>query len=280
MKKSLDIMSVIGWVIGAAVLIMGIVYSKDTETGAVSIDVTKFINFIDVPSLLITGAGTFAMLMVSFPLKQFTKMPKHLLIVLMPKQFQAENYIQTLVDCAQKARVNGLLALEEDINNMEDPFLKSSLMMVVDSVDPEKVKIQLAAQMDYLDDRHGQERSFYDKGAALAPAFGMLGTLVGLVNMMKTLDNPETVGPNMAVALLTTFYGSIMANVLFTPISNKLAARHNEEYLCRQIICEGVQAIQEGENPKFVQNRLMQLLPQYQQDKFNKSQGGGEEKPA
>ena len=267
-------MSIIGWVIGISVLTMGIVYSKDVDTGKVTISFASFINFIDIPSILITVGGTFAMLMVSFPMKQFTKIPKHVLLVIMPREYKAETYIETLVECAQKARVNGLLALEEDINNMEDPFMKSSLMMVVDSVDPEKVKVQLASQLDFLEDRHAQERAFYDKGAALAPAFGMLGTLVGLVNMMKTLSDPDTVGPNMAVALLTTYYGSILANMIFTPISNKLSARHNEEYLCRQIVCEGVQAIQEGENPKFVQNRLMQLLPQYQQDKILNSGGG------
>lgn len=273
MKKSVDLMSIIGWVVGIVVITLGIVYNKDIETHAISINFGKFINFIDPPSIMITVGGTFAMLMVSFPMKQFAKIPKHLLIILMPREYKAEDYIEKLVQCAQKARVNGLLALEEDINQMEDPFLRSSLMMVVDSVDPEKVKAQLAAQLDYLEDRHGQERALYDKGAALAPAFGMLGTLCGLVNMMKTLDDPDSIGPNMAVALLTTFYGSILANMVFTPISNKLAVRHNEEYLCRQIICEGVQAIQEGENPKFVQNRLMQLLPQYQQDKIMQTDG-------
>lgn len=278
MKSKIDISTIIGGVLGTALVIFGILFGTDLATKKLALDLTAFISFLDAQSAAITIGGTFGMLMVCFPLQQLAKIPKHMKIMFLPPQYNPEDFIEILVECAKKARINGLLALEEDINNMGDPFLKSSLMMVVDSVDPEKVKTQLSAQLDYLEERHSQDRSLYDRGAALAPAFGMLGTLVGLIKMMRTLDDPASVGPNMAVALVTTFYGSILANMFFMPISCKLGVRHQEEYTCRMIICEGVQAIQEGENPKFIQTRLVQMLPVYRQKKLGLGAEEGEGK--
>ena len=149
--------------------------------------------------------------------------------------------------------------------------------MVVDSVDQEKVKEQMDCWLANLDDRHSSDRAFYDKGAELGPAFGMIGTLIGLINMLQNMSDIDTLGPNMAVALVTTFYGSVLANALFLPISNKLRVRHEEEYLCMTIIAEGVQAIQAGENPKLVQERLVHMLPEYRQKKFIPSEGGSSE---
>ncbi|MEG0036151.1 MAG: MotA/TolQ/ExbB proton channel family protein, partial [Oscillospiraceae bacterium] len=190
-------------------------------------------------------------------------------------QFVPEDYIDIIVECAKKARINGLLALEEDTNTITDSFLKGSLQMIVDSIDPEKVKLQMEAQLDSVEERHTQERALYDKGAQLGPAFGMIGTLIGLINMLKNLTDIETVGPNMAVALVTTFYGSCLANIVFAPISSKLRVRHDEEFLCMLMVCEGVQAIQSGENPKLIEDKLLHLLPEYRQNKGKKGKKGG-----
>ncbi|MEG2770023.1 MAG: MotA/TolQ/ExbB proton channel family protein, partial [Oscillospiraceae bacterium] len=148
----------------------------------------------------------------------------------------------------------------DKLNNTKDEFTRNSLMLVVDSVDPEKVKMLLESELDYLDERHAQAREFYDKGAAFGPAMGMLGTLIGLINLLKQMDDPSALGPAMAVALITTFYGSLLANLVFSPISAKLKARHDEEYLCKMIISEGVQSIQAGENPRFIEEKLTQFL--------------------
>ena len=226
-------------------------------------------HFIDPPSILIVIGGVFACLMFSFPPTQFAKIPKHLGIIFSPKVYNPEVYIAKIVECAKKARANGLLALEEDTNEMTDAFMKNSFQMVVDSVDQEKVKEQMDCWLANLDDRHSADRAFYDKGAELGPAFGMIGTLIGLINMLQNMSDIDTLGPNMAVALVTTFYGSLLANAFFLPISNKLRVRHEEEYLCMSIIAEGVQAIQAGENPKLVQERLVHMLPEYKQKKFN-----------
>ncbi|MEG2037668.1 MAG: MotA/TolQ/ExbB proton channel family protein, partial [Ruthenibacterium sp.] len=259
MKRSLDIASIVGLLLAVGLIVFGIVTNTDAETREMSTNLENLKSFWDIASVSIVFGGTLGCLLLMFPLSQFAKIPKQLLIVFLPNQYVPIKYIEILVACAKKARVSGLLALEEDTTQMEDAFLKNSLQMVVDSVDPEKVKTQMESWLDDIDERHTQERSFYDKGAALGPAFGMIGTIIGLINMMKNLQDIESIGPNMAVALVTTFYGSLLANVIFTPISNKLRVRHDEEYLCMHIICEGVQAIQAGENPNLIQDRLLHL---------------------
>ncbi len=216
--------------------------------------------FIDIPSVAITIGGTFAALMVAYPLSIFAKFPKYVAISMMPNKYDPADYIAQIVDFAKEARIKGLLSLEDKLAEASDPFLKSSLMLVVDSVEPEKVHDLLQAELDKLDERHGVGRAFMDSGGAFAPGFGMIGTLIGLINMLGSLDDPSTIGPAMAVALLTTLYGSMLANLVFSPIGNKLSIRHNEEYLCRELICVGVEAIQAGENPKFIEEKLSLLV--------------------
>lgn len=266
----MDLMSILGWLFGTALMVFGCVTAMDPIKGFQFLPLNIW-NFWDPTSVAIVIGGTFATLMVSFPGKQLLKIPKHMKIIILPKKYNPLEYITQIVEFAKKARINGLLALEEDLEEIKEPFLKNSLMMVVDSVEPEKVKQQLETQLDYLDERHTQDRAIYDKGGMFAPAFGMIGTLIGLINLMKQLEDASTVGPNMAVALITTFYGSVLSNFFFIPISNKLKVRHEEEYLCKMIICEGVQAIQAGENPKFIEERLSQLLPY---GKYQTSDGG------
>lgn len=268
----MDIFSIVGFILGFGMIVFGIIVDM---TSGFSINVGNISAFIDIQSILIVIGGTIAALMISFSMKQFFQIIKHLKIIFLPPKYKPELYIKQIVEFATKARVNGLLALEEDLEKVKDAFLKNSLMMVVDSVEPEKVKQHLETQLEYLDDRHAQARALYDRGSAYAPAFGMIGTLIGLINMLKQLDDPSTLGPSMAVALVTTMYGSMLANLIFNPISSKLQVRHDEEFLCKMIICEGVQGIQAGENPKFIEERLARLLPA---GKYKiKESGGGEE---
>ncbi len=272
----MDIVSIIGTLLAPALIIFGIGFSMDP----ISYDITKVLSFIDPPSIAITIGGTIACLLLSFPANVYAKIPKHLKIMYKPQKYNPMDYIDSIVDFAKEARSKGLLSLEDKLNQTKDPFLKNSLMLVVDSVDPEKVKELLDSELQYLDDRHARDRAFYEKGAAFAPAFGMIGTLVGLVNMLQNLGNPDDLGPNMAVAMLTTFYGSCVANIFFLPIATKLAVRHEEEYLCKMLICEGVQAIQAGENPKFIGEKLMLLLPANAGKKGGKKSKAAAEAPA
>lgn len=251
----MDLMSLLGWLAGILVILGGITYSD----GALVFENLK--SFFDPPSVIIVLGGVIAALMVSFPANMLAKVPKHLKIVLFPKKYNARETIDQLVELATEARINGLLSLESKLEETTDPFLKSSMMLVVDAVDPEKVKKLLETELGYMDDRHAQDRAFYDKASAYAPAFGMIGTLMGLINLLKNLSDPDAIAPAMAVALVTTFYGSVLANLIFNPISNKLRVRHEEEYLCKMIIVEGVEAIQAGNNPNFIEEKLTQLLP-------------------
>lgn len=253
----MDLLSVLGWLFGIAVILFGIWF--DSASGGFIY--TNLENFWDLPSVAVVFGGVIAALMVSFPLKCFLKIPKHLKIILFPTKYNPMDYIAQIVELAKEARINGLLSLEGKLEDAKDPFLKNSMMLVVDAVEPEKVKTLLETELDYLDERHAQDRAFYDKGAAYAPAFGMIGTLMGLINLLKSLDDPDEIAPAMALALVTTFYGSILSNLLFLPISNKLRIRHEEEYLCKLIVAEGVESIQAGDNPRFIEEKLTQLIP-------------------
>jgi len=253
----LDLLTVIGFLLSVGFMLFGILFNTDTG----QIIPGNIWSFVDYGSIAITVGGTFASLMISCSPKAFLNIPAHLKIVLFPTKYDSLKYIDQIVEFAKEARMKGLLSLEEKLNYTKDEFLKSSLLLVVDSVEPEKVKQLLEAELDYMDERHSQARSFYEKGAQFAPAFGMIGTLIGLILMLKDMQDASVIGPAMAVALVTTFYGSVLANVIFMPIANKLKMRHDEEYLCKMLICEGVQAIQAGENPKFIEEKLTMLLP-------------------
>lgn len=280
-KRSPDISSFVGIVLALGLVIFGIMAGTDADGNIIFSD-QNFGSFIDIPSLLIVPGGTIGCLMLMYPLGIFMRVPKHLQVMYLPNMYQPEKYIETLVECGKKARISGLLSLEEDANTITDSFLKNSLQMIVDSVDPEIVKNQMEMWIDNIDARHETERGFWDKAAAVAPGFGMVGTLIGLINLMKTLDDIASVGPNMAVALVTTFYGSLMANAMLSPVAVKLKMRHDEEILCMSIVSKGIESIQAGENPTLIQETLLSMLPAYQQAKIAKKgglsggDGGGE----
>ncbi len=276
----MDITTIIGWVLGIGVLAFGIMYvAPDKEAGtAAQFVIDNLWNFIDFPSIAVVLGGCISGLMVAFPLNIFAKIPRHLKIMFLPTKYRPQDYITQIVDLATEARINGLLSLEGKLNETKDEFLKSSMMLVVDAVEPDKVKQLLETELDYLDERHAQDRAFYDKAGAFGPAFGMIGTLMGLVNLLKQLSDPDAIAPAMALALVTTFYGSCLANMIFIPMSNKLKVRHEEEYLCKMIIAEGVQSIQAGDNPRFIEEKLTNLIPGIMAKKMGGGGGGKEKK--
>lgn len=268
-NTALDIMTIVGWVLAVVLMVFGIVFNgpptTDEQKANPEYKVVNFgqiSSFINYPSLAITVGGTIAALMIAFPASAFAQIGKHMKIAIMPTKYDTQTYITQISEFAKEARMKGLLSLEDKLAESKDEFLRSSLMLVVDSVEPEKVHNLLQAELEHLDDRHAQARSFYDKGGGFAPSFGMIGTLIGLINMLGDMSNPDAIGPAMATALITTLYGSAFANVFFSPISNKLRVRHDEEYLCKVLICEGVEAIQAGENPKFIEEKLQMLVIQ------------------
>lgn len=269
----MDITTIVGILLGFALIVNGITFGK-------------LGNFWDVPSIVIVLGGTIAAVVASYPISALKQIPKHMKIMMNGKKFNPMQYIDTLVEFAQLARKNGLLALEEKANELTDPFFKQSIMLIVDATDPDKVKEMLNNDLDYLSERHDEGVGLYEKASSVAPAFGMIGTLVGLINMLKSMDmdssgGASSLGTDMSVALVTTFYGCILANLIFSPIAKKLRIRNNEEYVCKQIIIEGVLAIQSGENPKFLKEKLISFLSQSDREKALGAEGGegGEEKP-
>lgn len=254
----MDLSSIIGFVAALGLIVWGM----QDGTGALG-------NFVDAASIAIVFGGTFAALVIAFPLKVFKQIPKHFKIIVKPPKNDPFDYIDNIIELAKEARKKGLLALEDKANEAEDPFLQSSVMLIVDAMEPSKVKGMLESELDNLDERHANARSFYDTGAGLAPALGMIGTLIGLINMLKVLGNDiSLVSEGMAVALITTFYGSMLANIFFIPISAKLKSRHDDEMLCKQIVVEGIIAIQAGENPKHIEEKLLAYLPQRMREKY------------
>lgn len=251
----MDIIVIVGLVMALVLMVFGLTFSMTT-----GINFANLINFIDYPSVAITIGGTFAVLMISFPVESFIKIPKHLKIVFMPEKYDPMSYITSLTEFAKEARIKGLLSIESKLASVKDDFLKRSLMLVVDSIDAEKVHQILDDELNYIEERHVSDIEFYQKGGAYAPAFGMIGTLIGLVNMLQQMSDPDSIGPAMAVALLTTLYGSMLANIFFIPIANKLKIRHDEEMVCKLIVADGVRAIQAGENPRFIEEKLLLLV--------------------
>lgn len=264
----MDITTIVGIIAGLILVTFGVVFDLEAPSLFVFENLK---NFVDIPSLFIVLGGTLSAVVASYPLNNLKQIPKHVKILINGNKYDPMEYIDLLVEFSQVARKNGLLALEEMANKQTEPFFKQSIMLIVDATDPEKVKSMLNNDLEYLADRHSDSVGMYEKASSYAPAFGMIGTLIGLVNMLKNIDFTEgsgasSLGWDMSVALITTFYGCILANLVFSPIAKKLSIRNDEEYLCKQIIIEGVLSIQSGENPKFMKEKLISYLSQRERE--------------
>ena len=270
---------IIGLVGAIIVCLVGMVTKIDISQGfSVAINPGNLINFVDPASIFITIGCTIFIVVASFPGKMLGSMPKHFKTVLNNKQFDPLYSIDQLVELAQIARKNGLLSLEEKANEQQDPFFKQAIMLIVDAYDPDKVRGILETDIENMSARHENAAAMYDKASSVAPAFGMIGTLVGLINMLKSMDlsgdSQSTIGSDMGTALITTLYGCILAHMVFGPIATILRTRDADEVLCKMIIVEGVMSIQAGENPKFLRERLLTYMAQKQRDAAG--EGGGE----
>lgn len=272
----MNIVYLIGLLLAVVFVLFGIMVDFNADK---VVDLGQLELFIDPASILIVVGGTLAVVIACYP-KQVKSILKHFSIMLKAKAFNPEKYIDELVELAQIARKNGLLALEEKANNQKDPFFKQAIMLIVDATDPDRVRSILTNDIEQTSARHQEAIAMYERGSNAAPAFGMIGTLVGLVKMLYSLDGADMsgLGPNMGVALITTFYGSVMAHVIFNPIAANLSARDEEEIVCREIILEGIMAIQSGENPKYLRDRLLTFMNQKKRDgnSGGKSKGDGE----
>ena len=261
----MNITYIIG-VIGAF-LVMVVGMMQGGEDGFLTVSQLK--NFGDGASVFIVIGCTVMVLLASFPVSQVTAIPKHIGILMNTKRFDPRAIIDQLVELAQIARKNGLLALEEQGNQQQDPFFKQCIMLIVDNNDADQVKEIMMNDIEQGSARHEGVAGMYDKGSSVAPAFGMVGTLVGLINMLKSMDmssadGSSNIGTSMGTALITTLYGCVLAHMIFGPIAQQLRQRDEEEVLCKLIIVEGIMSIQAGANPKFLREKLMTFMQQKQ----------------
>jgi chemotaxis protein MotA len=212
--------------------------------------------FINIPSLMIVVGGTFAATLIAYPLKDFLMVIGLAIKVFIFKIDNQEDLIKNLVEISNKARKGGLLSIEGDIKNIKDPFLGKALQMTVDGVEASSIAAILQKQISLIKKQHKVGYGIFAAMGAYAPAFGMVGTLIGLVQMLADLDDPSTIGPKMAVAMITTFYGAVLANLFFIPMSDKLKLRSEEEISNMNLQYEGVMSIREGEHPRLLEDKL------------------------
>ncbi len=261
----MDIASIIGLVAAFALMVFGITNEKGM--GALK-------SFLDAPSALITFGGSFGAMLATNPLGDFfAGLKSFTLIFKTPKQSEADT-IRSIIDLSNLARREGLLALEESANSLEDEFMKKGLMLIVDGTDPELVRSILEAELVNVDARHQDNIQFWKGLGAMGPAWGMIGTLIGLINMLKDLSDPDSIGPNMAVALVTTLYGSVLANWICSPVSGKLTKLNAKEIKLKEVMIEGILSIQAGENPRVIEEKLKSFLSPKERKTFGEEEGG------
>ena len=245
----MDISSAIGLLLGFGFIIGGIVTSGEITS------------FWDLPSVIIVLGGTIASTLASFPMKNFLNTGKIIKKAFFYKETSPDEVIVEIIQLANIARKEGLLSLEEYAEKLDDEFLEKGIMLIVDGTDPDLVRNIMETELIFLEERHSEGQSIFETMGTYAPAFGMIGTLIGLINMLKVLDDPNAIGPSMSVALVTTFYGSMLANVVFLPLAQKLKIRSKSEILVKELMVEGLLSIQAGENPRIIEEKLKTFIP-------------------
>lgn len=264
----MDLATLIGVVGGFALVIFGIVTGEE--------GVAALGSFYDFSSVLITFGGSIASVLVSHTIKDFVSGLKGIKLAFQTTSYNIEDTIKQIIDLSNVARKEGLLALEEAAEGIEDPFMKKGILLIVDGTDAELIKGVLETELNCMEERHEKVIGFWSKWAEFGPAWGMIGTLIGLINMLKQLNDPTKIGGPMATALVTTFYGSMIANWLATPIANKLRVNNDAEVEMKAIMIEGLLSIHAGENPRVIEEKLKSFLSPAARDAVNEPNEGGE----
>ncbi len=216
--------------------------------------------FVDIPSVMIVGGGTIGAVLVSYPLPIVLSVVPVMRNCFFSKLPSPNSIIEQFMDYANRARREGILSLEPVLKEIDDLYLKKGLQLTVDGLEPQSIQEIMETEISYLEERHGLGAEILATFGAFAPAMGMIGTVIGLILMLQTMDDPSTIGPSMAVALITTFYGAILANLIFLPMQTKLKRRSQEEVLLKEMILEGILAISKGENPRIIEEKLSSFL--------------------
>jgi len=255
MKRSTDIGTWIGILGGAACIITGLLVN-----GA------NLLIYIDISSVFITIGGSLGALFIATPMSTMLKMRKYLGIILKTNKYEPEKVITQMVSFSEKARREGLLALEDDLETIEDDFMRKGMHLVVDGTDPEIIKSVLFTELGKIEARHEKGQLLFDDWGKTAPAFGMIGTLTGLIAMLARLEDKSAIGAGMSQALLTTLYGAVLSYLFLIPFKRKLEERNKEEVLMKEIMIEGILGIQSGDNPRILEDKLISFVPPEKRD--------------
>jgi chemotaxis protein MotA len=241
-------------------MIIGVVGGLGLITWAILI-AGNISSFVNLPSIFVTMGGTAAAIFINFSIKDVLSALVLVRYLLRGRVLpNASEIITLLVNLAVRARKEGLLALEDEAGSINNEFMKKGLQLVVDGDDPEVVRTMLGNEIIFTQERHRIGAKLFKQASFYSPAFGMIGTLIGMIIMLGQLDRPESLGPSLALAMITTFYGAIMAYLLFMPIAGKLEERSREEIRMKRLIMEGILSIQAGDNPRTVEDKLNVFL--------------------
>ncbi|MGP1457811.1 MAG: motility protein A [Treponema sp.] len=245
----MDIATLIGIVGGAACIVMSVLTSGGTLGG-----------IIDIPSVFMTIGGSYAAIFISTPLSKAIGIFKIIGKTFKVPDFGEKTIVSKMMDLSNKARREGILALEDGLEDLDDPFMRSGLRLVVDGTDGNIIRAIMENEMNQCEARHMEWINVINQWGGFAPGFGMMGTVLGLIGMLNNLEDKSSLGPNMAVALITTLYGSMMANWVIVPFGQKLITHNSSEMRVKEMVIEGVLAIQAGENPRIMGQKLLTYL--------------------
>ena len=245
----MDLATLIGIVIAFALVIASIMMGSGLGL------------FIDVPSAMIVVGGTLGATMIHYPLKDVLGVFRVVKNVFLSKVWSMQELIDRFVEFSRKSRREGLLALERDLWTLNDNFLTRGLQLAVDGMEPDSIREILEIEIDCQQERHRLGAEILSTMATFSPAMGMIGTLIGLIQMLRTMEDPSTIGPAMALALVTTFYGALAANLVCLPMAGKLRKRSQEETMIKEMVIAGIIAIVNGENPRIVEQKLHAFMP-------------------
>jgi chemotaxis protein MotA len=247
----MDIASIIGVLAAFGLMFVAILIAPGSSLPA----------FWDGPSMMVVIGGSIAAAMISFPLKNFLGVGGVVKNVFLNKIPNISNLIESIVSLAETARRDGLLALESRIEEIDNKFICLGIQMAVDGTRPEVIEDILRTEIDAVATRHKDGKSILDQMGRFAPAFGMIGTLMGLIIMLGNMEDTSAIGSGMAVALITTLYGAIVSNAIFLPFAEKLGFLNKQELLSMEIVVRGIMAIQAGDNPRVIEQKLNTFIP-------------------
>lgn len=265
----MDLASILGLVLCITLVLIAIASGEE--------GVTALRHFADFKSVLITIGGSLSAVLASNTLKDFTDGFKSFALIFKTPNIDTPEIIRKIIELSNVARKEGLLSLEEAAGDLNDEFLKKGILLIVDGTDPDLVRAIMETELVSVESRHKKKIAFWESISAMGPAWGMIGTLVGLINMLQNMDDASAIGPAMSIALITTLYGSMLANWLCTPVANKLKAINDVEMMVKEIMIEGLLSIQAGENPRVIEEKLKSFLSPADRKTPSGEEAGGEE---